>query len=77
MLKILIWVVSPDDSFFQGAINILDRQHNGLELVGVTANEPIQLTQNDKLVNFVPFSEVGRLGGGMKFSSSSARNKSA
>lgn len=34
MLKVLIWVVSNDYRFLNNAINILDRQHNGLEVVG-------------------------------------------
>ena len=32
MLKVLLWVVSKDYRFLNGAINILDRQHNGLEV---------------------------------------------
>lgn len=41
MLKILAWIVSNDYRFLNGAINILERQHNGVELVGVTAGEDI------------------------------------
>lgn len=60
MLKILLWVVSNDGKFFNGALNILERQHNGIELVGVTANVPIQLTQDGKKISFIPLNEVAR-----------------
>ncbi len=63
MLKILAWVVSNDGRFFQGAINILERQHNGIEVVGVTASVPIQLAKDGKKVNFIPLSEVDGGGG--------------
>ena len=58
MLKILLWVVSNDGRFFNGAINILERQHNGVDLVGITANVPIQLAKNGEKVNFIPLNEV-------------------
>lgn len=63
MLKVLLWVVSNDGRFFQGAMNILERQHNGLELVGVTAGAPIQLAKDGKIVSFVSLSEVDGGGG--------------
>ncbi|MBQ4404808.1 MAG: hypothetical protein II857_10435 [Selenomonadaceae bacterium] len=63
MLKVLAWVVSNDGRFFQGAINILERQHNGVEVVGVTAGAPIRLTKNGKIVPFVSLSEVDGGGG--------------
>ncbi len=62
MLKTLLWVVSNGGRFFQGAMNILEHQHNGLEVVGVTAGAPIRLTKNGKIVPFVSLSEVD--GGG-------------
>ena len=62
MLKVLLWVVSNDGRFFQGAINILERQHNGLDIVGVTAGAPIQLTKDGKVVPFVSLAEVDRGG---------------
>ena len=49
MLKVLIWVVSNDRRFFNGAMNILERQHNGVELVGVTASVPINLVKDGKI----------------------------
>ncbi len=62
MKKILLWFVSNDKRFFQGAITILERQHNGLYIVGVTAGVPIQLQVNGKNVNFIPFDKVDRGG---------------
>ncbi len=41
MLKILIWVVSKDTQFLKDAINILERQDNGIEIVGKAAGENI------------------------------------
>lgn len=58
MLKALIWIVSNDDRFFSRAINILGQQHNGLELVGVTAGMAIQLDCDGEDVPFVPLDEV-------------------
>ena len=34
MLKIFLWVVSKDTRFLKDAIKILERQHNGIEIVG-------------------------------------------
>lgn len=58
MLKILLWVVSNDGRFFNCALNILERQHNGIELVGVTASNPIQLAKDGKSIPFIPLSEA-------------------
>ena len=77
MLKILLWVVSNDVRFFQNAANILEQQHNGLEVVGVTAATPVQLNQGDKIIPFVPLAEVATAGGGMMSCSSSAQKISA
>ena len=41
MLKILIWQVSPNTSFKDKAIKILEQQHNGIEIVGEAVNENI------------------------------------
>ena len=41
MLKILPWFVSTDTKFFKDAMKILERQQNGLELVGSAAGEEI------------------------------------
>ena len=61
MLKVLIWIVSNDSRFFQGAMSILERQHNGLEVIGVTANEEIGLVKDGRNVPFIP---LDRLTGG-------------
>ncbi len=62
MLKILLWVVSRDGRFFNGALKILERQQNGVEVVGVTANVPIQLAKDGRTVDFIPLDKVD--GGG-------------
>lgn len=41
MLKIFLWFVSTDTSHLEGAIKILERQHNGLEIVGAAASGEI------------------------------------
>ncbi len=64
MLKILLWVVANDGRFFNGALNILARQHAGIDIVGVTASAPIQLATGGKKIPFIPLAEVGRVGGG-------------
>ncbi|MBR3049822.1 MAG: hypothetical protein IKG61_00030 [Selenomonadaceae bacterium] len=61
MLKVFLWFVSNDSRFFNGALNILERQHNGVEVVNLTAVAPIQLTKDGKIVPFVP---LDRLTGG-------------
>ena len=76
MLKVLIWVVSEDTSFFNSAITILERQHNGVELVGLTSSREIGLAKDGRNVPFIP---LGKLTGGgcMIFSSLSAQGRSA
>lgn len=59
MLKVLVWVFSNDARFFQGTMTILDRQHGGIELVGVTAGIPVQLQVNGKNVDFIALDKVG------------------
>ncbi len=54
MLKVLIWVVSEDTSFFNDAINILEQQHSGVELVGLTSVREIGLVKDGKNVPFLP-----------------------
>ena len=79
MLKILIWVVSQDTRFFNSAINILERQHNGVELVGLTAIREVELFTGGKNVPNVPFIPLEKLTGGgyTIFYLSSAQKKSA
>ena len=61
MKKIFMWVVSNDGRFLNAAINILGRQHNGVEIAGVTANEKILLDVDGIKVSYVP---LDRLTGG-------------
>ena len=58
MLKILLWFVSNDVRFLDTATKILERQHNGIEIVGVTANVSIKLQRDGKNLPFVLLSEV-------------------
>jgi len=58
MLKVLVWVVSNNDRFFQGAMNILERQHNGVEIIGVTADIPLQLAKDGKAIPFIPLNKI-------------------
>lgn len=64
MLKVLLWVVLDDGRFLQDAVNILSQQHNGIELVGVTANEEISLDKDGEIVPFIPLAEINMGGGG-------------
>lgn len=59
MLKVLIRVVSEDTSFFNGAITILERQHNGVELVGLTSVREIGLAKDGRNVPFLPLDKIG------------------
>jgi len=65
MLKVMLWVVSNDGRFFNGALSILERQHNGIELVGVTAVAPIQIAKDGRNVPFVPLDKIIAWGGGL------------
>ena len=40
-MKIFLWFVSKDKRFFQDAIKILERQHDGLKIVGAATGEEI------------------------------------
>ena len=59
--RIIIWFVSNDDRFIIGAVDILTRQFNGVEIIGITAIEKIF---SDKLP-FIPLNEISMNGGGM------------
>ena len=41
MLRVLIWQVSNETQFRDKAIKILERQHNGIEIVGEAVNDDI------------------------------------
>lgn len=47
MLKILAWFVSTDTKYFQPALKILERQHNGINLVGAVTAEEILTVDAD------------------------------
>ena len=47
MLKILLWFVSKDTRYVKSAINILEHQHNGVEIVGDAVGENISLLDKD------------------------------
>lgn len=64
MLKILVWNFAKDKGCFADALKILERQHNGIELVGVTAAAETSLVYEDKNIPFIPLDEVGLIGGG-------------
>ena len=63
MLKVLAWVVSNDGRYFKSAVNILERQHKGVDLVGVTANKEFSLQKDGKKIPFIPLAELKRFGG--------------
>lgn len=54
MLKVFLWFLSTDTSQLEGAIKILERQHNGLEIVGAAAGEEIS-TANEKIFDVLLF----------------------
>ena len=41
MIKVLIWQVSPDTSFKDKALKILEQQNHGIEIVGEVTTENI------------------------------------
>lgn len=63
--RIVVWIVSNDNRFIGGALNILERQFNGIELVGVTANVHISMKDPaGRAVPFIPLQELSGNGGG-------------
>ena len=59
--RIIIWFVSNDGRFIGAALNILAQQHNGIEIVGITATQNISVDN----FNFIPLNEISLNGGGM------------
>ena len=59
--RIIIWFVSNDGRFIDGALNILTRQFNGVEIIGVTATEKIFIDD----VPFIPLNEISMKVGGV------------
>jgi len=60
VLKIFLWFVSTDTSHLEGAIKILERQHNGLEIVGAAASG--EISDVDRRGNFDVLLFVGTRG---------------
>ena len=59
--RIIILFVSPDNRFIGAALNILERQHNGVEIVGVTATQKISVNN----LPFLPLNEISLNRGGV------------
>ena len=59
--RIIILFVSPDNRFIGAALNILERQHNGVEIVGVTATQKISVNN----LPFLPLNEISLNKGGV------------
>ena len=59
--RIIIWFVTNDGRYIVKAGNILEQQFNGVEIVGITANEKISINE----VPFIPLNEISMNGGGM------------
>lgn len=63
--RIVIWFVSPDQRFIGNAVNILEGQFNGIDIVGVTANVQVSAKDNHgRAVPFIPIQELSTNGGG-------------
>ena len=65
MIKVLVWQVSDNKQYLDDALKILERQHNGIELVGVTADAETSFVYEGRNVTFVPLAEVDGGGGSM------------
>ena len=52
--RIVIWFVSNDGRFIGNAVNILEQQHNGIDIIGVTAAQKISVNN----LPFIPLNEV-------------------
>ena len=63
--RIIIWFVSNDGRFIGGAVNILTRQFNGVEIIGVTADQQISIKDGaGKILPFIPLNELVQTGTG-------------
>ena len=63
--RVVIWLVSNDGRFIMNAVNILERQFNGIETVGVTAGQKISVTDaTEKVLPFIPLNELSLNGRG-------------
>ena len=52
--RIIVWFVSNDGTFINASLNILAQQHNGIEIVGVTATQKISVNDWE----FLPLNEI-------------------
>ena len=52
--RIVIWFVSNDGRYIGGAVNILTRQFNGVDIIGVTAAQKISIED----LPFIPLNEI-------------------
>ena len=59
--RIIIWIVSDDGRYIVNAIKILERQHNGIEILGVTATQKISINNWE----FLPLNEISLNRGGV------------
>ena len=59
--RIIVWFVSNDGTFINASLNILAQQHNGIEILGVTATQKISVNN----FKFIPLNEISLNGGGM------------
>ena len=63
--RIIIWFVSNDGRFIGGAVNILTRQFNGVDVIGVTAAQRISIKDGaGKILPFIPLNELVQTGTG-------------
>ena len=58
--RIVIWFVSNDGRFIGNAVNILTRQFNGVDIIGITATQKISVNN----LPFMPLNEISLNGGG-------------
>lgn len=63
MIKVLIWQVLNNRNYLDSALKTLERQHNGIELVGVTADVETSLVYEGKNVTFIPLDKLTGGGG--------------
>ena len=52
--RIIIWLFSDDGRYIVDALNILAQQHNGIEILGVTATQNISVNN----LPFLPLNEI-------------------
>ena len=62
--RIVIWFVSNDGRYIGGALNILESQFNGVDIIGVTAAQKISVKDGaGKILPFIPLNEISMNGG--------------